>query len=284
MARYRVGRLWLGITLLIICQALPGACVHAGDEQLVVEGSTTLLPLTERLARDFERQHRGAGIAVKGGGSAVGIAALIEGRANIASSSRFINTEELASASARQVYPVPFRIADDCVIPIIHKSNRIRSLSLADLGKVYRGEIDNWQQLGGEDRAIVIVSRDTSSGTFATWHRIVVGEREIAGSALVRQSTRDVVELVSRNRGAIGYIGLGSLSANIKPVSVNGVMGSLRTLRDGSYAISRSLFLFTDGWPSGMTQEFINYVMDPVRGQRQVEHAGFVPLYSGKSH
>jgi phosphate transport system substrate-binding protein len=165
------------------------------------------------------------------------------------------------------------------VLPIIHKGNAIRSLSLTDLGRIYRGEIDNWQQLGGEDRSIVIVSRDTSSGTFTTWQELVMTKGGVAAGALVAESNREVVELVSRQRGAIGYIGLGYLSANVRPVSVDGVMGSLRTMRDGSYAITRSLFLFTDGWPSGVTLDFINYVLDPDGGQRVVERAGFIPLY-----
>ena len=188
----------------------------------MIEGSTTLLPLTQRLATDFQRQLRRVDIEVRGGGSAVGIEALVSGRAHIASSSRFISATELDGASAKGVYPVPFRIADDCVIPIVHKRNGIRTLSLSDLGRIYLGEIDNWQQVGGQDRPIIVVSRDSSSGTFATWQKLVVGKEAVVGSALVRGTTHAVIESVSRNPGAIGYIGLGSLSATIKPVAVDG--------------------------------------------------------------
>lgn len=268
----------LALTLSAACQV-----VLADKEQLAIEGSTTIYHLSGLVARQFMREHRDIRVSVGNGGSSEGIRALLAGEVDIANSSRFISSEELAAAMTAGIYPVPFRIADDCIIPVVHKSNKLKNLSREDLRRIYSGEIGNWKELGGEDRTIRVMSRDPGSGTFGVWRDLVMEDDEMREDAERKSRSSDVVRAVSEHRGAIGYIGLGHLTANIKPLRVDGVMGSLYSVRDGSYALSRPLFMFTRGWPEGELLEFINFALDPDHGQTIVRKSGFVPVHTTKN-
>jgi phosphate transport system substrate-binding protein len=262
---------------LLVITAGKGAL--AEPDQLVIGGSTTIYPLSLRIARQFMRDHRHARVTVDSGGSGEGLRALLAGEVDIANSSRFISAEELSTAMGAGIYPVPFRIADDCIIPIVHKRNKLKELSRDQLRQIYIGEIKNWREVGGEDLEVRVISRDVSSGTYGVWRDLVMAG-ETAGEHVSRvASSAEMVLEVSGQRGAIGYISLGHLSANIKPLRVEGVMGSLYTVRDGSYVLSRPLFMFTRGWPRGSVLEFINYALDPDRGQVTVRKSGFTPVH-----
>jgi phosphate transport system substrate-binding protein len=247
-------------------------------EKLIIKGSTTILPIAQSIAAAFEQKCPDTQVEVSGGGSAEGIAALIMGEADIATSSTFITREELKLARQHDVYPVPFRIANDCILPIVHKTNPLRNMSRDDLRDVYLGLVDNWKQLGGPDLPIDVVSRDSASGTFEVWHHLIMNQEPVVTDIPPKHSTEDVVREVSNNPGAIGYIGLGYLNANVKPLRVDGIIGSEQTLLDGTYPIHRPLFMFTNGWPGGKTLEFINFVLDADNGQILIEEAEYVPL------
>lgn len=266
---------------MVLALAAP---VQADTERLRIEGSTTLLPAVQRLADEYRKEHSTVAIEVHGGGSAQGFSTLIEGGSDVAASSRYITAPELERAMRAGVYPVPFRVAHDAVIPIVHKTNRIRSLSLEQLGKIYRGEIDNWNQLGGADREIRAVAREAGSGTHAVWRELVSGTGEPIENLTVASTGPGVVRTVADHRGAIGYIGLGNLNANVRPLRVDGVIGSLRNVRSGAYPLGRDLFLFTRGWPQGQVLEFIDDALDPDGGQRIITEAGFIPLYDHPDH
>ena len=147
--------------LLASCLIAPASTAFA--ETLINKGSTTILPIARSIAAAFEQKCPDTKVEVSGGGSAEGIAALIMGEADIATSSTFITREELKLARQHDVYPVPFRIANDCILPIVHKSNPLRNMSRDDLRDVCLGLVDNWKQLGGPDLPIDAVSRDTAS-------------------------------------------------------------------------------------------------------------------------
>jgi phosphate transport system substrate-binding protein len=270
----------LALCALIACGA--GIVTTATAENLNVRGSTTTYIAAKRMAEKFQQRRSGVQVVVGGGGSEQGIAALIRGETDIANSSRFIDTAELKWAIQQDIYPVPFRIADDCIIPIVHNSNRVRNLSMEQLRAIYAGRIDNWSEVGGVDQPIQVISREMTSGTSAVWRDLVMGGEDIVTLQPLQRSSGDMVRTVSSSPGAIGYIGLGNLSARIKPLRVDGVMGSIRSVRDGSYPISRPLFMFTQGWPAGLTLEFINFVLDPEGGQPIIEEMGFVPLHNSK--
>ena len=250
----------------------------ADTNNLVIKGSTTILPIAQRVAEAFEQHFQNVKVWVSGGGSAGGILALVMGEADIATSSSFINEHELMLAQQRNVYPVPFRIANDCILPVTHISNPLRDISSDDLRDIYRGRITNWKQLGGPDLAIDAISRDMASGTHEVWDNIIMEREPIVTEHALSQSSADVVRAVSTNPGAIGYIGLGYLNAHVKPLKVNGVMGSRKTALDGTYLINRPLFMFTSSWPEGRRLEFINFVLDPDQGQEIIKEAGFIPL------
>jgi phosphate transport system substrate-binding protein len=268
----------VAVFVSVLSLFLLSSAAAADTNNLVIKGSTTILPIAQRMAEAFEQHFQNVKVWVSGGGSAEGILALVLGEADIATSSSFINEHELMLAQQRNVYPVPFRIANDCILPVTHISNPLRDISSDDLRDIYRNRITNWKQLGGPDLAIDAISRDMASGTHEVWHNIIMEREPIVTEHALGQSSADVVRAVSTNPGAIGYIGLGYLNAHVKPLKVNGVMGSRKTALDGTYLINRPLFMFTSSWPEGRRLEFINFVLDPERGQETIKEAGFIPL------
>lgn len=263
-----------------VCAALflVAGSVHAGN--LVIQGSTTVLPIAQKVVEAYMKVNPKVKISLSGGGSGEGIKALIDGTTDIADSSRFIKDEEVKLAVEKGAYPVPFAIAYDSIVPIVHPSNPVKNLTLEQLKAIYMGTIKNWKEVGGPNLQIVIVSRDTSSGTYEVWEQKVMKKERVYAGALLQASSGAIVQAVSKNRYAIGYIGLGYINKSVKPVTVNGIKGSEKTTLDGTYPISRPLYMFTRGWPTGDALNFINYVLNPQKGQRYVKEAGFVPLYT----
>jgi len=252
--------------------------IQAGN--LVIQGSTTVLPIAQKVAEAYMKVNPKVKISISGGGSGEGIKALIDGTTDIADSSRFIKNEEVKLAVEKGAYPVPFAIAYDCIVPIVHPSNPVKNLTMDQLKAIYMGTIKNWKEVGGPALQIVVVSRDTSSGTYEVWEQKVMKKERVYAGALLQASNGAIVQAVSKNRYAIGYIGLGYINTSVKPLAVNGIKGSEKTTLDGTYPISRALYMFTRGWPTGDTLNFINFVLNPQKGQRYVKEAGFVPLYT----
>jgi phosphate transport system substrate-binding protein len=263
----------LALTMIL----LMAGTVHAGN--LTINGSTTVLPIAQKVAEAYMKENPDVKISVSGGGSGEGMKALIDGTTDIADSSRFIKDEEVKLAVEKGRYPVPFAVAYDCIIPVVHPSNSMKNITLDQLKDIYMGKTKNWKEIGGPDLKIVVVSRDTSSGTYEVWESKVMKKERVYPGALLQASNGAVVQAVSKNKNAIGYIGLGYVNSSVKPLTTNSIMGSAKTTLDGTYPISRALYMFTQGWPSGDTLNFINYVLNPQKGQKYVEEAGFVPLY-----
>ncbi len=263
------------LTALVGCVAVTSA--FAGSLQ--INGSTTVLPIAQKVAEAYMKEHPDVSISVSGGGSGEGIKAIIDGTTNVANSSRFIKDEEVKLAVEKGSYPVPFAIAYDCIVPVVSPDNTVSDLSLDQLKSIYKGEVKNWKELGGPDRPIVVISRDTSSGTYEVWEEKVMKKERVFPGALLQASSGAVSQAISKNKNAIGYLGIGYVDKNVKALSVNGIVGNEETTLNGKYPISRPLFMFTRGWPSGDTLNFINYVMNPQQGQKLVKEAGFVPLH-----
>lgn len=246
---------------------------------ITIKGSTTVLPIAQMVAEAYMKEDPSVKISISGGGSGNGIKALIDGTTDIADSSRFIKDKEVKLAVERGGYPVPFAVAYDCIVPVVHPSNTVKNLTLGQLKDIYAGKIQNWKDLGGPDRKVVVISRDTSSGTYEVWGSKVMEKERVFPGALLQASNGAVAQAVSKNKNAIGYIGLGYMNESVKPLTVNGIRGSEETTLTGTYPISRPLYMFTRGWPKGEVASFINYVLHPEKGQRDVKKAGFVPLY-----
>jgi phosphate transport system substrate-binding protein len=263
--------------------ALPAVvCIMVGTVwagPLQINGSTTVLPIAQKAAEAFMKEYPDVNISVSGGGSGNGIKALIDGTTDIADSSRFIKDDEVKMAVGNGAYPVPFAIAYDCIVPVVHPGNSVSNLTLDQLKNIYMGTIKNWKEVGGPDSEIVVISRDTSSGTYEVWEEKVMKKERVFPGALLQASNGAVAQAVSKNKLAIGYLGIGYVDRNVKAVTVNSIVGNEETTLNGTFPISRPLYMFTRGWPSGDALKFINYVLNPKKGQKEVKDAGFVPLF-----
>lgn len=247
--------------------------------KLVIKGSTTVLPIAQKVAEAYMKENPGTSISISGGGSGNGIKAIIDGTTDIADSSRFIKDKEVKLAMEKGTYPVPFRVAYDCIVPIVHPSNPVKNLTMDQLKAIYKGEVKYWKEVGGPNKKIVVISRDTSSGTYEVWEGKVMKKERVYPGALLQASNGAVAQAVAKNKYAVGYIGLGYLNKDVRALTVNSVTGSSGTTLDGTFPISRPLFMFTQGWPEGDIVKFLNYVLRPDKGQKLVGEAGFVPLY-----
>jgi len=246
---------------------------------LVIKGSTTVLPIAQKAVEAYMKANPDVSISLSGGGSSNGIKAIIDGSTDIANASRFIKDKEVKMAVEKGVYPVPYAIAYDSIIPVVHPSNPMTNITLDQLKAIYKGDIINFKELGGPDLKIVVCSRDTSSGTYETWEgKVLKGER-VTPRAQIMASNGAIVQAVSNNKYAIGYIGIGYVNSSVKGLTVNGIQGTNETTLNGTYPISRPLFMFTNGWPEGDTLNFINYMLNPEKGQKHVADSGYVPLY-----
>ena len=246
---------------------------------LVIKGSTTVLPISQLAVEAYMKAHPDVNISLSGGGSSNGIKAIIDGSTDIANASRFIKDKEVALANEKGVYPVPFAVAYDSIIPVVHPSNNISGITTAQLKDIYMGKITNFKEIGGPDLKIVVCSRDTSSGTYETWEKKVMKKERVTPRAQVMASNGAIAQAVSNNKHAIGYIGIGYLNDQVKALTVGGIEGTKETTLNGKFPVSRALYMFTRGWPDGDTAKFLNYVMHPDQGQKYVEKSGYVPLY-----
>ncbi len=247
-------------------------------KELTLKGSTTVLPIAQKCAEAYMAEHSDVKITLSGGGSGNGIKAIIDNTADIGNCSRFIKTKEVDNAHAKGVYPVPFRIALDCIAPILSSSNKVSNLSMDQLKNIYLGNITNWKDVGGKDGKIVVISRDSSSGTFGVWKKLVMHKKRVTPRALVLPSNGAIVQAVAKTPNAIGYIGLGYMTQEIKAVSVDNIKPSQENTVNGSFPIARPLFMFTNSWPKGDTMGFISFVLSK-KGQELVKEAGSIPLF-----
>ncbi|MGE4299539.1 MAG: phosphate ABC transporter substrate-binding protein [Desulfovibrionaceae bacterium] len=243
-----------------------------------VKGSTTVFPIMQKWVEAFQGAHSGAAISVSGGGSSNGIKALLDGTTDIAMASRKMKDKEVTLAKEKGVEPKEFVVALDAVLPIVNPSNPVTNLTIDQLRGIYAGDITNWKEVGGKDETIVVISRDTSSGTYETWEHFVMGKKaRVTPRALLQASSGAVLTAVGKNPKAISYDGIGYVNKTVKALKVNGVEGTAQTAKDKSYPISRELQIYTNGAPKGEVKTFIDFMLSPA-GQKFVGEAGFVPL------
>lgn len=244
---------------------------------VVIKGSTTVLPIAQVALETYMKAHPGLNISLSGGGSGEGIKALIDRSTDIANSSREIKDKESASATAKGIKPVEHVVAIDAIVPIVNPRNKVNGLNLDQLSQIYQGKIKNWKEVGGDNIPIVVVSRDSSSGTYESWGHLVLNGAKVTPKAQLQASSGAVVQTVSKNRYAIGYIGLGYLNKTVKGLAVNGIQASSQSVLAKAYPIARPLYMYTAGQPSGEVAGFIQFVLSP-SGQKLVEKEGFVPV------
>ncbi|MBN2380213.1 PstS family phosphate ABC transporter substrate-binding protein [candidate division WOR-3 bacterium] len=247
---------------------------------LQVRGSDTMLQLSTSWAEAYMKINPKVQIAVTGGGSGTGIAAMINGTIDIANASRKIKDKEIEEAKGKGIEPVEHVVARDGISVVVNPSNPVRELTQAQIKDMYTGKITNWKDVGGPNHDITLCARDNSSGTYAFFQEHVLEEEDYSPKALNLQSNSAIVEEVAQNEYAIGYIGLGYLvdaGDKVAAVKVEGVMPSNETVASGEYKISRVLNMYTNGEPEGLVKAFLDFIMSE-EGQKIVSDEGFVPL------
>jgi phosphate transport system substrate-binding protein len=263
--------------MMILAAGTTGALA---ETKLQLEGSTTVGPIADAFAEAFMAANPGVSITVKKTGSGDGAAALVDSRCDIATMSRFMKGEEFKSAVSKGVMPVAHVVAMDGVCIAVHPSNPIKALSAEQVRKIYNGQITNWSQLGGANMKIVMISRDTNSGTYETFHKLVMSKEKMAPGTEYVNSNPQMQARVTSTQGAIGYLGLG-FTDGVKVLRIDGVMPSRKTIASGKYPVSRPLFMFTNGYPKlgSLVHAFVTFHLTE-RGQEIVEAKDFVPVTS----
>jgi phosphate transport system substrate-binding protein len=253
------------------------------------KGSDTIVNLALAWAERYQAEHPEVRISVTGGGSGTGIASLINGTTDIANASRQIKDEEIAEANANGVEPVEHIIARDAIAVIVNPQNPVSQLTLKQISDIYSGKISNWSEIGGEDRPIVRLSRETNSGTHVYFLETVLrlGNSEdktlFSMDTLLLPSSEGIVAEVRQNPNAIGYDGLGYVPDDLKMIAIAKeaggayVLPSIHTVNDKSYPIARDLYMYTDGEPTGIVKKYLDWILS-AEAQEIVAELGFVPV------
>ncbi len=261
----------------MVLMAFAGA--HAQQAtKIVLDGSTTVGPIAKAFAEYYMGKHPDVNITVSESGSGNGAKAIINGTADIGNLSRKMKEEEVQAAKDKGRNVVEHVIAMDGIAIVVHPSNPVKGLTKDELKSIYIGEITNWKQLGGPDGKIVVISRDTNSGTYESFQQLVTKSDRITEKAEYVGSNGAVRQRVMTTVGAIGYVGL-AFTEGVKPLEINGVLPTQVTVNDKSYAISRPLFMYTNGEPQDGTPlaDFLN-LYKTADGKKIISEQGFVAL------
>ena len=275
---------------LAACAAPSGPAAPAPEQvtTIVNKGSDTMVNLALAWAEAYGAAHPGVRLSVTGGGSGTGLAALINGTVDIANASRAIKAEERKSAEANGIDPTEFIVARDAIAVIVNPNNPVSQLTLPQLAAIYSGQITNWREVGGEDRPIVLLSRETNSGTHVYFleHVLRLGKTDdktlFSPDTLLMPSSEGISAEVRQNPNAIGYDGLGYVTDDMKTISVAAqegglyVLPTIATVNDKTYPVARDLYIYTHGEPTGVIKDYLDWVLGP-EAQKIVADLGFVP-------
>jgi phosphate transport system substrate-binding protein len=271
------------LSLALAAVLVLGLAATSFAGEIAVKGSTTVQPIMQKAVEAFMAQHKGVSISISASGSGDGAKALIDGTTPLAMMSREMKASEIEQAKAKGVNPKQIVIAYDCITPVVNSANPVKNLSMQQLKDIYTGKIRDWKDVGGNPGAIVLISRDSSSGTFEYWGEHVLKKERVVATALMQASNGAVAQAVSKNKYAIGYVGLAYAKApGLKDLTVEGIAGSVATTLNGTYPISRGLYLYTNGEPSGDVAKLVNYILSDV-GQKIVAQVEYVPLKAVKA-
>ena len=248
----------------------------------IVKGSDTVLPLAQKEAEEYMKTDKTAKVTVTGGGSGVGLSALLDGTTEIAMSSRKIKFDEKSKFQQAGKTVVEKIIAYDALAVIVNPSNKVSQLTREQLEGIYTGKIKNWKEVGGEDMTIVVYCRETSSGTYEFFKEHILKNKNYMSSVLSMPATGAIIQSVSQTKGAIGYVGLAYLNSNVKALKVsydgkNFVAPSVETAKNKTYPVVRPLLFYYEKKSETKVSPLINYVLSDA-GQKTVKDEGYVPL------
>jgi len=262
---------------LALALTVPSAASAQTEKTLRLSGSTTVLPIAQKAAETYMGLHPDIKLSVSGTGSGDGLKAIVEGSVDIANSSRDLKDKEKTRAEEGKVKLVRHAVALDCVAVVINPANPVDGLTLEQLKGIYDGTIKNWKEVGGDDKPIVAINRDASSGTFEVWLEKVLKGARVRPDAQVQASNGGVAQAVAGNKYAVGYIGLGYITSQVKAVKIEGIEPGVATVQSGTYPIARELYMFTREDGPRAANDFIAFLTGP-DGQKLVEREGFVSL------
>ncbi|MEW5995381.1 MAG: phosphate ABC transporter substrate-binding protein [Candidatus Zixiibacteriota bacterium] len=270
----------IGIALVLMPAAVVGL-VSAGSN-ITIKGSDTLVRLGQRWAEEYMKLHEGVVIQVSGGGSGTGIAALLNGTTDICQASRDMKAKEYKLAKEKGITPYRVSVALDGIAVFLNKQNPLKELSLAQLKGIYTGAVMNWKEVGGPDHRIILYGRENNSGTYVFFKEHVLDKRDYADATQTLPGTAAVVNAVAKDKYGIGYGGLAwatdvKFAAVRKDDSTAAVIPSVETVSNGSYPISRELYWFFNGKPTGQMKALLNWALS-AEGQKIAEKAEYVPL------
>jgi phosphate transport system substrate-binding protein len=280
----------LSLLFLVISVACrPAASEEVSGTGIQNVGSDTMVNLALAWAEAYTAEHPQVQLSVTGGGSGTGIASLINGTVDIANASRQIKPEEIQEAEANGITPVQFVVARDAIAVVVHRSNPVDHLTISQISQIYQGLITNWREVGGEDRPIVLLSRETNSGTHVYFLENVIREGNKDSKALFSPDTlllpsSEVISAeVRQNPNVIGYDGLGYVTEDQKVIAVGQnasgpfVYPTVETVNNREYPIARDLYMYTAGEPTALVADYIDWILMP-QAQAIVRQLGFVPL------
>lgn len=265
--------------LVILVLFVLTASAFSADEKVVIDGSTTVGPIAKAFAEFYMEENPGVNVTISESGSGNGAKSLINGACDIANMSRFMKDNEFSAALEKGVVPVAHVVAMDGLAMVVHPRNPVENLSIEQIKDIYLGKINNWSQVGGPDMSIVVISRDTNSGTYETFENLVMNKEKMVDKVEYVGSNGAVRQRVMSTPTAIGYAGLGFVDRSIKPITVDKVKPTPRTVAQGIYPIARPLYMFTNRYPKlgSHIHAFVTLHLT-IKGQEIIEEVGFIPL------
>jgi phosphate transport system substrate-binding protein len=268
--------------VVVILMALSGLAFTPAPERITVKGSDTMVILAQKWAEVYMKENQGASIQVTGGGSGTGISALINGSTDIANASRKMKRSEMDKLKSRyNTLGVEIACAKDGITIYLHPSNKVKELSIDQLGKIFRGEIKNWKEVGGDDKAIKLYGRENSSGTYVFFQENVV-KGDYASNTQTLPGTAAVVNAVKKDPNGIGYGGAAyaegiEICKVKKDANSPAYEASAETIAKNQYPISRYLFMYVKSKPTGELKKYIDWILS-AEGQKLVVEAGYFPV------
>ena len=260
------------LVILLLTAVFGAGCISTEDtETISIAGSTTVLPVAQEAAEEYMNQHSNADIQVSGGGSGVGATSVIGGTADIGMLSRDLKASEKEGNTLKE-----FVVGKDGIALVGHPSNTVSDLSLEQVKAIYQGTITNWKEVGGADSEIVLIGRDSSSGTREFFTEFVLDKEDAAKEMQELNSNGAVAQAVSITPGAIGYVSLEYVDDSLKAFSIGGVAPTVDNVISGIYEINRPLLMVTNGEPEGLAADYLAFILSE-EGQQILKDSGFIP-------
>lgn len=266
------------LSLIVLAAAGLSAAPAGAQKNIVLDGSTTVGPIAKAFA-DYYKEKSGVGATISESGSGNGVKSLINGACDIANMSRFMKDSEFKTCVEKGILPVAHVVAFDGLAVVVNPANKVSALTDAQIADIYTGKITNWKQLGGDDAEIVVISRDTNSGTYETFNELILHKKAVVKGAEYVGSNGQAKTRVASTKNAIAYVGLGFVDDTVKTLSVDGILPSAKTIVSGKYPIARPLFMFTNGYPKmgSAVYDFVTLHLTE-EGREIVKDLGYIPV------